>query len=257
MNITENLAEIVQNTYDDLTNTPTGLIVNQIKDYASKIQCSDFHGKGTIDDYTQLFVAASKIANETKQLQLDVDTEGFDEFSQAADELSQLFNSFIIKLQNVNIINDLTFLQSILSALQKIWNLSEVFGRFKQTILATSTIQIPKSAHDTAVVLTGVMEEISCAMNYISYFVSPTSEVLPESELSEVEKNIINKAVDTIDNWNVLCDNGVTIAMSNNPDIIAINTANTQLKNTTQTLKNATLTLKNKLAAYNITRTLC
>ena len=240
--------------YDGETQTENRLIVNEIKMYAEKIKCEDFHGKGTIDDYTQLFIAASKIANESKQMELDVDIDGFNEFAQAADEMSELFSSFIIKLQNVNIINDLTFLRAILSALEKIYNLSEVFGKFKQTILATSTIQIPKSAHDTSVILHGVMDEISCAMNYINHFVNPSTEVLPLAELSVIEKNIINKAVDTIDHWNVICDTGISIALSNNEDITFINQASNTLKTTTQNLKSNTQLLKNKLALYNITK---
>jgi hypothetical protein len=252
--IKEDLVEYVDALYEHETGSENGQIVNQIKSYAEKFKCEDFHGKGTIDDYTQLFIAASKIANESKQIELDVDIEGFNEFAQAADEMSQLFESFIIKLQNVNIINDLSFLRAILAALEKIYNLSEVFGKFKQTILATSTIQIPKSTHDTSVVLSGVMDEISCAMNYINHFVNPTSFVPEDSELSIIEKNIINKAVDTIDHWNVLCETGISIALSNNDDITFINQASSILKTTTQNLKTNTQTLKNKLAAYNITK---
>jgi len=252
--IKEDLVEYVDALYEHETGSENGQIVNQIKSYAEKFKCEDFHGKGTIDDYTQLFIAASKIANESKQIELDVDIEGFNEFAQAADEMSQLFESFIIKLQNVNIINDLSFLRAILAALEKIYNLSEVFGKFKQTILATSTIQIPKSTHDTSVVLSGVMDEISCAMNYINHFVNPTSFVPEDSELSIIEKNIINKAVDTIDHWNVLCETGISIALSNNDDITFINQASSILKTTTQNLKTNTQSLKNKLAAYNITK---
>ena len=164
--ISEDLTEVVQ-VYDDDSDpsSVTGILVNQIKLYAGQIQCSDFHGKGTIDDYSALFVAASKIASETKHMQLDIDIEGFNEFGQAADELSSLFTSFIKKLENVNIINDVAFLTSISIALGKIVNLSNVFGRFKESILATSTIKLPKSAHDTKLVLEGLMAEINCAMN--------------------------------------------------------------------------------------------
>jgi len=242
-NITENLSQVIE-IYED--NRNIGLM-NQIKDYASKINCSDFHGKGTIDDYSELFKAASKIANESKQIQLDIDVEGFNEFSQAADDLSNLFESFTLRLQNINIINDSVFLTSIVSALEKIWKLSETFGKFKQTILATTTITIPKTAHETAVILNGVMDEINCAMNYIAHFVSPTDNCLVDSELSSEEKNIISKAVDTIDNWNVVCEYGVTIAMKNNVDFKAIKGYSDSLKTKAVIIKNNTATLRNKL----------
>jgi hypothetical protein len=251
LQITEDLTEVVQ-VYDDELDASTNSIVNDIKFYASKINCSEFHGKGTIDDYSELFNAAAKIANESKQMQLDVDVEGFEEFGQAADDLSALFNSFIIKLQNVSIINDTNFLTSIYIALKKIWQLSEVFGKFKQTIMATTTIQIPKSAHDTKVIIQGVMAEVDCAMQYINYFVNPTECVPDGAALNSTEQNIINTAVSTIDNWNTLCEEGVSIALSNNPDIQYISQANNELKSTTTTLRNATSLLRSKLQTYNI-----
>ena len=252
--IEQNLVEQVVAYYDSEQQQETHNVMNEIRLYASRIQCEDFHGKGTIDDYNQLFVAAAKIANESKQIKLDVDIDGFNDFSQAADELAALFNSFIVKLENVSIINDLDFLRAISRALSKIWNLSEVFGKFKQTILATTKVQVPRSAHDTSLLLGNVMGEINCAMKYITHFVSPTQDIPIGANLSDIELNVINQAVATIDNWNTLCDQGVSIAMSNNPDIQNILSINTNLKNKTNTLKTATTNLKTKFALYNINR---
>jgi len=252
--IEQNLVEQVVAYYDSEQQIETHNVMNEIRLYASRIQCEDFHGKGTIDDYNQLFVAAAKIANESKQIKLDVDIDGFNDFSQAADELAALFNSFIVKLENVSIINDLDFLKAISRALSKIWNLSEVFGKFKQTILATTKVQVPRSAHDTSLLLGNVMGEINCAMKYITHFVSPTADIPIGANLSDIELNVINQAVATIDNWNTLCDQGVSIAMSNNTDIQNILSINTNLKNKTNTLKNATTNLRTKFALYNINR---
>jgi hypothetical protein len=240
-------------TYNDETDptSETNILLNQIKLYASEIQCPDFHGKGSIEDYTALFQAAGRIANESKHMELNIDVEGFNEFAAAADQLSELFTGFILKLQNVNIISDTTFLQSIATALSKIVNLSKTFGKFKEMIFATTTVQIPKSAHDTKVVIEGVMDEVHCAMQYINYFVSPDVS-LPDAELSTVEKALIDKAVVTIDHWNLLCEQGVSIAMSDNIDIKYITTANTELKHMTSQLKNTTATLRSKLAAFNL-----
>lgn len=250
--VDENLTGVVEAYYDNTNETATAQVLQEIELYASRIQCSDFHGKGTIDDYAQLFNAAAKIANESKQMQLDIDIDGFNEFADAADELSKLFTSFIVKLESVSIIDDMNFLRAVSEALRKIWNLSEVFGRFKQTILATSSIQLPKSAHETKIVLESVMANVNCAMKYISHFVDASFAAPPEADLSQDEKNVITAAVSTIDNWNVLCEQGVSIAMSNNPDIQYITNASNQLKTTTSTLKSATDRLKNKLASYNI-----
>jgi hypothetical protein len=254
INIHEDLNETIS-MYNDETD-PSGqsvLLLNEITSYAQQIKCSDFHGKGSIDDYTLLFQAAANIANESKHMDLNIDIEGFNEFSQAADDLSSLFNGFILKLQNVNIINDTAFLKAIASALKKIVNLSNVFGKFKEIVLATSTIQIPKSSHDTAVIIDNVMDEINCAMKYIGYFVSPDSNpTLIDAELSAKEQNIIQKSVDTINSWNVLCEQGVSIAMANDIDIQHIQSASTELKTTTRNLKNITANLKSKLSSFNI-----
>ena len=254
LTLTGNLTGVVQTYYDDEVDqtSETAIILNQIKDYASKIKCDDFKGKGTIDDYSELFQAASKIANDVTHMQLDVDVEGFDEFGAAADELSKLFNSFIVKLENVSIIDDLSFLRSISLALSKIWNLSEVFGKFKQTILATATVQVPKSSHDAAILVNSVMSEVNCAMTYVNHFVNPQVGDPESANLSAVERLIITKAVDSIENWSVLCEQGVTIAMSNNPDIQSISTASNRLKVNASLLSNSTSTLKSKLARYNI-----
>jgi hypothetical protein len=251
--IHQNLSQYVE-TYDDALD-PSGqtiALVNQIKAYASELKCEDFHGKGTIEDYTALFQAAGRIATETRHMDLNIDIEGFNQFADAADELSLLFTGFITKLQNVNIINDIGFLTSISIALGKIVNLSNIFGKFKQTVFATTVIQLPKSAHETKIVIEDVMGEINCAMKYINYFVSPTDVSLNSAALSPEEKNIINKSVETIDTWNNLCEHGVSIAMSDNIDVKYIQQASNELKQTTNNLKSATNTLKSKLASYNI-----
>jgi hypothetical protein len=253
VNITENLGQVVQSYYDNTTNplSESNQVLNDIKAYAAQIKCENFHGKGTIEDYSELFRAASKIANETKQMQLNVDIEGFDEFGAAADDLSNLFNGFIVKLQSINIIDDLNFLKSVRSALAKIARLADVFGEFKKTIIATATVELPKSAHEARLVVQDVMSEINCAMNYISHFVNPETPAPSGAELSSVEQNIIEKAVDTIENWSVLCDQGVAVAMNNSPDIVYIKSANQELKSKTNVLKANISSLRTKLTTYS------
>ena len=250
--VTEDLSGNAFAYYDDSGDSAKSALIAQIQTYANDIQCSNFHGKGTIDDYSELFQAAAKIANESAQMQLDVDIEGFNQFASAADDLSALFNSFILKLENVSIIDDTSFLTAVANALGKISNLSKVFGKFKETILATSTVELPKSAHDAKVLLQNVVGQVNCAMTYITHFVDSSVPAPDTAKLSKEEQDIISGAVSTIDNWNILCDQGVSIAMSNNPDIQYISGASNQLKQTAQTLSNATSLLKSKLSAFNI-----
>jgi len=52
--------------------------------------------------------------------------------------------------------------------------------------------------------------------------------------------------------WNILCEHGVSIAMSENVDVKYIQQASNELKQTTNNLKSATNNLKSKLASFNI-----
>jgi hypothetical protein len=247
--LTENVT--IYDDDDDVSGQNTA-IVNQIKWYASQIQCESFHGKGTIDDYAQLFQAASNIANETSQMQLNVDMDGFHDFATAADDLSRLFQGFIVKLQSVNIINDTDFLTAIAHALERIVHLSKTFGLFKETILQTTTIKIPKSTYDTQTVLKGVMDEINCAMDHIQYFVDPSScpSTLTDAQLNQEEHDIIDQATNTIQHWNTICNHGISIAMNNDPSIQYIAQVDSDLSNKAHTLQQATANLKIKLANY-------
>jgi hypothetical protein len=95
------------------------------------------------------------------------------------------------------------------------------------------------------------MEEINCAMQYIGHFVDSSSSNPSGCELSAVEQNVIAQAVNTIDTWNVLCEQGISVSLQHNPDIQNITHASTELKQTTNTLKSATSTLRTKLAQFN------
>jgi hypothetical protein len=252
VDITQDLTHVVQANYNDLANpaSESSLVMAEIRGYATKIQCTSFQGKGTIDDYSELFVAASKIANETKQIQLAIDISGFNEFGTAADELSSLFQSFIVRLQSINIIDDMGFLRSVAAALKKIANLADVFGKFKETILATATVEMPKSAHDARLVVEGVMSQVNCAMSYIGHFVTPSIPAPPSADLSDVEKNIIDKAVSTIEHWGVLSEQGVSVAMTNNPDIIYMKAASADLALKAGNIRTNVNALRTKLETY-------
>jgi hypothetical protein len=241
--------------YDDETDPEINSIIQEISQYASKINCSDFQGKGTIDDYAELFKVASNLAQEAKQTTLEIDIAGFNEFGDAADELSKLFQQYIVKLENMNIINDKNFLKSISVSLKKIWNLSETFGKFKETIIGVSTIKVPKSIKDTRVVIEDVMTDVDCAMKYIHHFISPETDIscnnlCGNAELSIEEKEMIEESIHTIQNWDQLYNKGMKIAISENSDVKFIEEANAIMNNTSKLLKDATSVFKGKLTIY-------
>lgn len=228
--------------YDDDSVANAELLL-KIKQYADEIKCSDFHGKGTIEDYKSLFQAAGKIANEVKRVEMDIDIEGFKDFGQAADDLSALFESFTIKLQNLTIVDDTAFLNAVASSLAKIVNLSNVFGRFKRTVTATATIKLPRAVQDTASAVAAVIDEVSCAMGYISYFVDPsTTGKLPNAELCDTDKKDMEQTVNFINTFQQQ-----TVCLDND-DIVYIKQANTDFKIKTATLKKLTVSLRSKIA---------
>lgn len=225
-------------------------LVEQIKLYAGQIKCTDFYGKGTIDDYAVLFDAASRLVNETKHVELDVQVEGFNEFAQAADDLSALFASFTKRLQSVSVIEDTAFLTAILNALRRIVRLTEEFGKFKETIKATNSIQLSDSVGEAKRVLEDVTGEITCAMNYITHFTSPDGTVIPTAELSAEDKNAIQRSVQTLNAWSEICNHGVSIAMVNDPNIQYIQQSNQVFMQQSAILKQASSTLRGRYAAY-------
>lgn len=234
---------VVQDSSGDL------LIVDKIKQCAAEIQCSDFHGKGSIEDYTLLFDAASKIANDVKHVQLDVDIQGFKDFGQAADELTELFEGFTKKIQSVNMIDDTVFLEAILSALQKIVRLSNTFGKFKKTIVGTTTVELSTSVGETKRALEAVSGEVQCAMKYIQHFVNPTED-LEKAKLNDVDRNVIQRATTTIEAWSQIYENGVSVAMNQNEDIQYIHQANGLFKDQAVILRQSSSQLRNKYSRY-------
>jgi len=252
--IVEKLNTTIQ-IYDDEIDPEVNGIIQEISQYASKINCTDFQGKGSIDDYAELFKVASNLAQEAKQTSLQIDIAGFNEFGNAADELSKLFQQYIVKLENMNVINDKDFLKAISVSLKKIWNLSETFGKFKETILGTSTIKVPKSLKDTRDVIEDVMGDIDCAMKYVHHFISPETDdcntnLCGYAELSTEEKEMIEESIHTIQQWDKLYNKGMQIAISENADVKFIEEANKIIQTTTNSLKDATAIFKGKLTFY-------
>ena len=90
------------------------------------------------------------------------------------------------------------------------------------------------------------MDEVNCSLNYINNFINPDPNLV-DAQLSDADKNIISKAVVTIEHWQVLCDQGVSIAMTTNTDMQYLKQTNTDLKQKTNILKNATSILQGKL----------
>jgi hypothetical protein len=90
-------------------------------------------------------------------------------------------------------------------------------------------------------------------MDCINYFVNPTECNVPEGALlDKTERNVINSAVHTINQWNTLCESGVNIALSNNEDIKNIASINNSLKIKTSGLNNAISILSARFNSMNI-----
>lgn len=208
-------------------------MVDQIKACAAEIQCSDFHGKGSIEDYIAL-LDASKLV-EVK-LPLQIDLKGIEDYGNAADKLSDLFDGFVQKIQVVQPI-DTAFLQTILSALQKIVRLSNTFGKFKQSMVATHTLQLSDSVGKTKKILQEVTQEVECAMQYIQYFVSPSGS-LPAAE---IDRTVIRQVA--IEDWGEQFEHNLLLHM--NEDLQSIQSSNEVFRTQSGLLNAATYQLQN------------
>ena len=100
------------NYFDKPKNSEITIIINQIRDYAIKIQCPNFNKNASIDDYIHLFAQALQIANETN----------LNMFLYPDDDLIEIFSNFFIEIRNVNVINDITFCKSVLLAVKQIYD---------------------------------------------------------------------------------------------------------------------------------------
>lgn len=228
-------------------------LINEIREYATKINRKDFYENGTINDYLNLFESVSNMANEYKQLDLNFEIDGFNEFSNAADQIIILFESFSTKLQNINIINDTTFLISISRALEKMCKLSETFIMFKKTILSMGDIQIPKTVCDTTEILSNVMVDATCAVNYISHFIDPSNNQLLNSELKTEDKIAIENAINIVNNINTDMDCCYIKNKLERDDVFkSIVKYNNSIKKSSTILKNATNIFKNKINKYKL-----
>ena len=66
------------------------------------------------------------------------------------------------------------------------------------------------------------------------------------------ERVVIDTAVRSIQQWNILCEQGVSIAMSSNVDIQNIARINSALKTKTSSINNAVTVLTSKFSAFHL-----
>jgi hypothetical protein len=88
-------------------------------------------------------------------------------------------------------------------------------------------------------------------MQYINHF-AIADPTLIKGKLSDADKHIIQKATTTINSWNSIVSNGVSITMTTNSDIQFIKNQNQLYFTRTINLKSATNAIKNKFAFYNL-----
>jgi hypothetical protein len=241
--LVEDISTVIQ-IYEDEMDPSLYCILQDISLNAAKIKNTDFQGNGTIEDYAELFTEALKLMRNNTFV---IDISGFYDFGNAADELSNVFQDYIFKLQSIKPINNLDFLKAISISLEKISNLAHVFGTFKQTILSTSIIQIPKSLQYTRYILQDVISEVNSAMTYINHFIIPDQDI-SMADLSIQDKELIHCATHSINHCNNTHTKKKNDILSENVDIQFIEEANKIIAETANILKNSTTIFKGKIS---------
>jgi hypothetical protein len=190
-------------------------IIEEITEYANKIY-SDVYGIegiciNTNEDYTKLFLLASKIAKQAKEAVISIDYSIFGDFSNVAENLHDIFQDYIVQLKNPNCLHDIKFLQSISNSLKKIWNIKETFRKFKEAIISLSLDNIIHNRIDLS------MDEIE----------------------------IIEETIEKIQNWDKLYTTGMKIEISNKPYSF-IEQANKIINSTSEIIEDAVSVFKDK-----------
>lgn len=214
------IEKAIVNQYDD---NETSAILNQINDYASKIEISDFQNKGRIEDYLSLIQNAQNIVNQNKTHNINVDLTQYNNLGSVADELSELFNQLTVNVQQEATIVDKDFLNGLLSTMQKLYNLSNMFGKFKQVMSTELVVNVPKSLSSVENTLQKVSATLASASSYITYFADSSSvtdeNVISNSQLAPCDLNNIQQSIDILStsqtNINNLIDERVSTITSN------------------------------------------
>jgi hypothetical protein len=227
------------NQYED---AETCAILNQINNYASKIDITDFQNKGRIEDYLSLIQNAQNIVNQNKTHNLNVDLTQYNSLGSVADELSELFNQLTINVQQQATIVDKDFLNGLLSTMQKLYNLSNVFGKFKQVMTTEVVLNVPKSLTNVEKTLQKVSTTLASASNYITYFADSSSvtdqNIISNSQLAPDDLNNIQESINILstsqENMNNLIEKQVSNITSN---INSLSSNITSLSNSLSKLK--------------------
>jgi len=234
--------KIIVNQYED---SETLNILNQINDYASKIEILDFKNKGRIEDYLSLIQNAQNMVDQNKTHNVNTDLTQYNNLGVVADELSELFNQLTINIQQKTTIISKDFLNGLLSTMEKLYNLSNVFGKFKKVMTTELVVNVPKSLVNVENTLKKVSDTLTSASNYITYFADSSNvtdkDTICNSQLSTNDFNNIQQSINILstsqNNMNILIDKQLSTITTN------INS----LTNNISTLSNSLNKLKVKI----------
>lgn len=227
------------NQYDDVE---TVSILNQINDYASKIDITDFQNKGRIEDYLSLIQNAQNIVNQNKTHNINIDLTEYNNLGSVADELSELFNQLTVNVRRDTTIVDKDFLNGLLITMQKLYNLSNVFGKFKEVMSTEVVINVPKSLISVENTLKKVSTTLASASSYITYFADSSSvtdqDIISNSQLTSPDLNNIQQSINILSTSQININNLIDNQVSNiNSNINSLSSNITNLSNSLTKLK--------------------
>lgn len=197
-------------------------LVLEIQKLQEKIKCSRFQGKGTMDDYANVFKKIQQYfaAVGDSNVEITIDTENLDNFAEQAKIFSEMFEEILIKFNKVSSVDDSVVLKKIRDDMVTITKMYENIDKFKAIVTGTSSLQIPQTIIDCTEVLNNINSDIACSLSYINYFVdssAPMNELqLQRSQLSGDDKKALEFFENSIQVWIDMVNNDGTVAMSTN-----------------------------------------
>jgi len=178
-------------------------ILCEIDGYIDNIRCDKLTGKGSIDDYKNLFQRVFEYSDEltTQKISLDMDMKKLDKFADSAEQLTKTISDLTIRLKSIVAVNDIKFLNDFRDKVQKISKLYETIDEFQTTIIESSELYIPTTLEQINKKLRKITEEIDSSMVYLDNFTGIIGDnIIPKNALiSDKMKESAQKTCDSLD----------------------------------------------------------
>lgn len=193
-------------------------VLKDIESYSEDIKAENFAGKGSLEDYQELFQKVCKYSQDLKDTNIDltIDMDKLSDFAESAKALTGFIGSLTLSLRRVVTVSDITFLKDFKEKIYNISLLYKTIGDFQTTIIATANLKVPGSVSKILALLQKITSQINNTMTYMDYFTGIISkeEVDKSAYLTDDSRAALNRAISALDTWKALADAQTSTSLS-------------------------------------------